>query len=208
MAINQHIAPNLFIKEGIFMSETEDRRVRKTKKAMYDALALLLSKKPLNSISVREIAELADINRGTFYLHYRDVYDMVDKLQEEIFEKFNRIVDSHEPNNNSEELFPLLVELFGLLRENAKLARVLIGKNGNAAFVDKLKQAVREKCFANARKTLGVKDFERFDYFYQYIVSGCIGIFSAWLNGGMRETPTEMAGLTERLILTGAASLS
>ncbi len=190
------------------MSGTEDRRVRKTKQAMYDALALLLSEKPLNSISVREIAELADINRGTFYLHYRDVYDMVDQLQEEIFERFNSIVDSHESDSNSEEeLFPFLEELFSLLRDNARLARVLIGKNGNAAFVDKLKQTVRDKCFANARKALGVKDVERFDYFYQYIVSGCIGIFSAWLNGGMRDTPTEMALLTESLILYGAATL-
>ena len=71
----------------------EDRRVRRTKKAMTDALAELMSEKPLGSISVREIAEKADINRGTFYLYYRDVYDMAAQLQRGIFEKFNEIVE-------------------------------------------------------------------------------------------------------------------
>ncbi len=190
------------------MALTEDRRVRKTKKAMTEALAKLLLTKPLNNIGVREISDMADINRGTFYLHYRDVYDMVDKLQNEIFEKFNDIVDNHEPKKNTEELFPMLVELFNLLSENSELAKVLIGKNGDAAFVDKLKQVIREKCFVNVQKTFGIKNDDEFNYFYHYIVSGCIGIFSAWLNSGMKETPLEMAELTEKLILTGISTLS
>lgn len=185
----------------------EDRRVRKTKKAMYEALAELLSEKPLKHISVREISDRADINRGTFYLHYRDVYDMVEKLQDEIFEKFNEIVNHHEPKKNSEELFPLLVELFNLLSENAELAKVLIGRNGDAAFVDKLKEVIREKCFVNAQKIFGIQSSEKFNYFYHYIISGCIGIFGAWLNGGMKETPTAMADLTRELILTGVSAL-
>lgn len=72
------------------MEIPKDRRVRKTKKLLENALAELLSEKPLKSITVREIAERADINRGTFYLHYKDVYDMAEKIQNEIFGKFTR----------------------------------------------------------------------------------------------------------------------
>lgn len=190
------------------MTSNEDRRVRKTKKAMTDALAKLLLEKPLNDISVREIAEIADINRGTFYLHYRDVYDMVEKLQNQIFEKFNDIVNGYEPNKSNEKLFPLLVELFALLSENSELAKVLMGKNGDAAFVDKLKNVIREKCIADFEKNFGKKESVTFDYFYHYIVSGCIGIFGAWLNGGMRETSVEMADMTRNFILTGVSALS
>lgn len=189
------------------MTQTEDRRVRKTKKAMTSALAQLLLEKPLSSISVREISELADINRGTFYLHYHDVYDMVEQLQNEIFEKLNEIVDLHEPKNNTDELFPMLVDLFHLLSENAELAKVFIGKNGDAAFVDKLKKVIHEKCFANVQKNLNIKNSAEFEYFYHFIVSGCIGIFNAWLNGSRKETPLEMAELTKKLILTGITEL-
>ena len=189
------------------MTQTEDRRVRKTKKAMTSALAQLLLEKPLSSISVREISELADINRGTFYLHYHDVYDMVEQLQNEIFEKLNEIVDLHEPKNNTDELFPMLVDLFHLLSENAELAKVFIGKNGDAAFVDKLKKVIHEKCFANVQKNFNIKNSAEFEYFYHFIVSGCIGIFNAWLNGSRKETPLEMAELTKKLILTGITEL-
>lgn len=190
------------------MAQSQDRRVRKTRKAMSDALASLLAEKPLKSISVREISDKADINRGTFYLHYRDVYDMVEKLQNEIFEKLNDIVENYKPRKNAQTLFPMLVEFFSLLSDNARLAKVLIGKNGDAEFVDKLKKVVREKCFMNAQKTFGIKNEEEFNYFYHFIVSGCIGIFGAWLNGGMKESPTEMANFTEKLIMTGAETLS
>lgn len=190
------------------MTQNEDRRTRKTKKAMTEALAKLLLEKPLNKISVREIAEKADINRGTFYLHYRDVYDMAEKLQNEIFERFNEIVDNYEPKKNTEELFPMLVELFNLLSDNSELAKVLISENGDAAFIYKLKKIIREKCFVNAQKILNIKNNDEFDYIYHYIVSGCIGIFSEWLENGMRETPSEMAEFTKKLIISGFSMLS
>lgn len=189
------------------MEQTKDRRVRRTKKAMAEALAELLLEKPLNNISVREISDMADINRGTFYLHYRDVYDMVEQLQNEIFEKFNEIVDNHEPQKSNEELFPLLVELFNLLSDNSALAKVLIGKNGDAAFVDKLKQVIREKCFVNVAKNFAAKTDDAFNYFYHYIVSGCIGICSAWLDNGMKESTPEMAAFTEKLITNSVLAL-
>lgn len=190
------------------MTTTEDRRVRKTKKAISEALAKLLLEKPLNSISVKEISDMADINRGTFYLHYRDVYDMAEKLQNEIFEKFNSIVDHYDSVNEEDELFPMLIDFYNLLSDNSALAKVLIGKNGDAAFVDKMKQVIREKCFEDLKKTFGIKNNDELDYVYHYIISGCIGIFGAWLNNGMRETPSEMAAVTRKLILTGGHTLS
>ena len=140
------------------MANTEDRRVRRSKKAMVDALASLLREKPLNHITVREIAELADINRGTFYLHYKDVYDMAQQLQNEIFRRFNEIVTSYMPRSDSETLFPMLVKLFELLKENALLAKSLIGRNGDAAFADKLRCAMREKCFENLPHVIDVQE--------------------------------------------------
>lgn len=189
------------------MARIEDRRVKKTKKAMTEALAKLLMEKPLNNISVREISELADINRGTFYLHYRDIYDMVEKLQNEIFEEFNDIVDSYEPKKNTEELFPMLVKLFEFLADNAVISNVLIGKNGDAAFVDKLKRVIREKCFANVQNIFDIKNDDEFNYFYHFIVAGCIGIFSSWLDGGMKESAAEMAAFTKKLIIANVDAL-
>ena len=185
------------------MVNSEDRRVRRSKKAMVDALAGLLQEKPLNHITVREIAERADINRGTFYLHYKDVYDMAEQLQNEILERFNEIVTDFMPKSDSDTLFPMLEKLFELLKENAQLAKSLMGRNGDAAFVYKLRQAMHDKCLENLPNLISAQENPAVRYYYRYIESGCVGLCSDWLNGG-NETPQEMAKLFESFILNGA----
>lgn len=61
-----------------------DRRVRKTKSQLRLALMDLLVEKSAKNISVRELAERADINRGTFYIHYQDVNDLLQRLEDEM----------------------------------------------------------------------------------------------------------------------------
>ena len=51
-----------------------DRRSRRTRNALTTALMALLKERPLKSITVTELAELADVNRATFYVHFQDVY--------------------------------------------------------------------------------------------------------------------------------------
>lgn len=61
-----------------------DRRVRKTKRQLRLALMKLMAEKSVKDISVRELAAIADINRGTFYIHYKDVYDLLSSLEDEL----------------------------------------------------------------------------------------------------------------------------
>lgn len=189
-------------------SKKVDRRIRKTKKLLINSLAALLEEKPLKNITVRELAELSDINRGTFYLHYRDVYDMVDKLETEAFERFNEIVSNYEPSYEQETFLTFLTELFEFLADNSLLAKSLIGKNGDAAFVDKLKITLREKYVARIYSDLNIKDKVKFEYLCHFIEMGSVGICDAWLNGGMKEAPRKMAEITENMILSAIASLT
>ena len=74
-----------------------DRRVRKTKALLLKGLTELMEQKDVNHISVRELTDLVDLNRGTFYLHYRDIFDMVNQVEDELFQEFdNLFVDKSE----------------------------------------------------------------------------------------------------------------
>ena len=68
--------------------EKMDRRVRRTKALLLQGLIQLMEEKDIKDISVKELSDLADINRGTFYLHYSDVYNMLGKIEEELFQEF------------------------------------------------------------------------------------------------------------------------
>ena len=61
-----------------------DARVRYTKMVIKDAFISLLKEKPLNKITVKEICGLAEINRATFYKHYCDPFDLLEKMEQEI----------------------------------------------------------------------------------------------------------------------------
>jgi len=60
-----------------------DRRIKYTKKIIKDTFIELLEEKDLKKITVSEICKIADINRATFYRYYLDVYDLLDKIEEE-----------------------------------------------------------------------------------------------------------------------------
>ena len=63
----------------------ENRSVRLTRKRLSDALITLLMQKPVREITVRELTELANVSRGTFYFHYTDIYDLMDHVEREMF---------------------------------------------------------------------------------------------------------------------------
>lgn len=189
------------------MKEKEDRRVRKTKKLLREGLAKLMLEKPVKNITVREISELVDINRGTFYLHYKDIYDMVEQIQNEIFDEFYEIINSYEITQSENDVFAMLTDIFKFLRDNSELAKSLIGENGDAAFVERLKNLLRNKCFTELSQKHQIRSEEEFMYHYAFIVSGSVGIFQRWLNSGMKESPEEMAKFMEKLIHKGMAGL-
>ena len=67
------------------MAKAEYRSAVRSRKLINDALADLLTEKPLDKITVTDVVNRADINRGTFYAHYRDIPDAVDHLIQQTF---------------------------------------------------------------------------------------------------------------------------
>ena len=62
------------------IQDTQDRRVRRTRMRLQQAMLELLKEKDARSITVRELTQRADVNRGTFYAHYKDVFDLLDQM--------------------------------------------------------------------------------------------------------------------------------
>ncbi|MGM9619812.1 MAG: TetR/AcrR family transcriptional regulator [Oscillospiraceae bacterium] len=73
-----------------------DLRTKRTRASIRNAFLALRVKKPLEKITVKELAELAHINKATFYLHYRDIYDLSDQVEDEVLEESLRTLSLHE----------------------------------------------------------------------------------------------------------------
>lgn len=126
--------------------ENLDRRIRKTRKVIRECLTELLKEKRIQDITVREIAEKADINRGTFYLHYKDIFDLMEQIENELLEELEEVLRRYRASDLLTNPAVVFTEVFHLVKENSGMVSILIGENGDINFVNRLKDIVREKC--------------------------------------------------------------
>ena len=75
------------------MAEKVDRRVRKTKAQLRAGLARLMQKKSIKEITVKELVDEVDINRSTFYLHYSDIYQMLESIENELMDEIAQVIE-------------------------------------------------------------------------------------------------------------------
>ena len=105
-----HLEEPFFVDAGISgaIKDTDaDEAINKRQ-----ALIELLAEKSENNISVRELAQRAGINRGTFYIHYKDIHDLVEQLVEEAVEQLRGVCHRHPPAQTPRESYPFLTDLF------------------------------------------------------------------------------------------------
>lgn len=129
----------------IIMQEKTDKRIKRTKYLLLHALTTLMKEKSIKNISVKELCESVDINRGTFYLHYKDIYDLLEKTEQELLTQMEAIFQKYTPDSPD---FPcsLFTELFCLIHKNADFFRVLLSSNGDISFVIKIKELFDRQC--------------------------------------------------------------
>ncbi|MCM1188419.1 MAG: TetR/AcrR family transcriptional regulator [bacterium] len=185
--------------ENTKKSAGTDRRVRRTRSLLQQGLIQLMETKDVKDISVKELSDLADINRGTFYLHYTDIYDMLEKMEDELFLEFNEILDrtlTCVPDSSE----TTLNEIFAFLERHKAFARVTMGPHGDLTFVKKMKKLVQERLYSIL--TVAQKEQDLI-YIESFIVSGCTGVIETWLNHPSPKPPEEIAKICEGLLRKG-----
>lgn len=100
-----------------------DLREKKTKRSIRSAFLQLRSQKPLERITVKELCQLAEISKATFYLHYHDLYDLSDRLQQEVVQSILSSITHPEAFASEHERFVL--ELFDAFCAQQNLIEIL-----------------------------------------------------------------------------------
>lgn len=182
-----------------------DRRIIRTKQGIQEALTELLEKKSIDKISVKEITDIAGINRGTFYLHYVDKYDLMEKsinqLMIEISETGSNILNLAQRHIHSELSRKKLVDefttLFKYIQKNSRLIKSLTNENSSYSFHHKFNELLKDRLIAK----LGPKQK---DVPAIYIVSAFSysiqGIIRTWLESGMEDTADMMGEYTFNIL--------
>ena len=118
----------------------EDRRVRRTKQLIKQSLIELMHEKPFKDITVKDITERADLNRGTFYLHYVDIYDLLSKIEDETLQA----IEEMQTNGRYVDLFDFCRRV-DLSKMNRRVIEILI-KAGALDELSPKSLKIPEKC--------------------------------------------------------------
>lgn len=122
-----------------------DLRVKKTRNSIINAFLRLRGKKPLERITVKELADLAQVNKATFYLHYKDIYDLSEQLENELFQSvFNSI---EHPNSVLSEPKLFIKELVEGFVANKSLIDIIFSNGRRNILADKFEVEVRKFIF-------------------------------------------------------------
>ncbi len=128
---------------------------------------------------------------------------MLEKIEEELFQKLDAIAQTHEHGDLTEQVKPILLDLFHFINENQDMCRVLLSPHGDMNFLHRLYEAIRERCHEIWGDQVGSVSEKEFDYRYSFVVFGCAGMIRAWVNRNCQETDMQMAELADRMIRRG-----
>ena len=115
-----------------------DRRILKTKRTIKRAFVSLLSEKDINHITIKDIADRADINRKTFYSYYRGIYQLVDEIENEIVSDFNEAVESFDFSTMIQSPNPVFEKLTSIINNDIELYGAILSTKHNSGIFEKI----------------------------------------------------------------------
>ncbi|WP_417143260.1 TetR/AcrR family transcriptional regulator [Raoultibacter massiliensis] len=188
---------------------TVDRRITRSKKALRDALIVLMEERGFDGITVNDLCVRADLNRGTFYNHYQDKEDLLETFEDEIMEELDRFQAKMKDLSLKEILYfqvkkkplPFLVELFDYLREEGRFLHAVLGPGGDVGFGPRLRDSVCGNLIQSILHERYRNDPAPFvNYYIAFFASAYLGVIMQWIETGMRESSEEMALIAMRLL--------
>lgn len=158
---------------------SEDRRVRKTKKAIQDAFCEMIKEKNLNEIPIKELCAKADINKSTFYLHYHDIYDLADKMQEILIQDVCAIIDEYPYSETVSKAPEMWIKIARAHFKESNDLGIIMRRPGMMPLIRKFECAVIEHIMDKFVEAGILRDSEAYFEHHLYttfVINGYLGI--------------------------------
>jgi len=182
----------------------QPEKTAQTKQSMIDAFWVIAKKRGLNNVTISEITKYADLNRGTFYVYFSDMNDLLAQAEDEIFEDLRSKVWTISEGKNFADFQAVsakVIEVFG--RYDDKLF-LLLGKDGDPQFLDHVRKEA-STIFNAVMKQEEENPYQ--DYIIAYVASAFTGLLQFWHETGKEISIAELSGLAHGMTLHGMLGL-
>ncbi len=171
----------------------QDRRNRKTQIAIKSVFLDLLKKQSFHDITVQQISELADINRGTFYFHYVDKYDLLENMENEKIEDIQNFINEQSKNSDTEAPRDVVRNIMTYLIENIDQNLDFYTTMFNLGQVSMLQEKLYKLIFTHLSSYKNMNDTigdVPLSYFTSYVSGAGISFVKHWIQDANRINKT------------------
>lgn len=184
-----------------------DRRVAQTRARLQHALNSLIFKKDYEAITIRNICDVANVARSTFYAHFASK----DELKRSGFEPLRRLLADRQrealamPQGVKDRHFGFSLAMFEHARDHRKHYRALVGGHGGTISLGTIRQVladlVRKELMTTASRSTG--DVIPRDLAVQFVVGAFMAVMTWWLDGGAKLPPHRVDAVFRSLATQG-----
>lgn len=186
-------------------AKTEDRRSRRSQKLLKQGLLELMREKRFSAISVRDVAERADINRGTFYLHYPDTTALLQSVEADMLAEAQTLIDIHLAEFEADgSLRPVFKPILDYIVEHRPEFEALFANNSTSNFTDSLQELIYRNGVSLVQAKFHGVSSAQMDYLISFVGYGLIGLIKTWFDRDMVLPRGELIQQADRLV-NGAA---
>lgn len=187
------------------VARKEDRRVKITKLLLKKSLIDLLYQKNINKITIKELCEMADLNRSTFYAHYTDAYDLLDNIKDAYMKNIIKEVPIMKLKYSHSDM--VIKNILNYILDNKKLSKLLLGEKGEVTFQKRLMSIVYDDLQDMLLKIENISE-EQAKFISSYIITGSIGVLQNWIENDFHQPVAIVSEVIGNLTKTIMISLN
>ncbi|ADL53284.1 TetR/AcrR family transcriptional regulator [Clostridium cellulovorans] len=176
------------------MSEkAEYKSAIRSRRLIREAFIELIQEKDIEKITVTDIINRADINRGTFYAHYQDIRALMEQISNEIIGKMFEFLGEFSHKNFFQNPLPLLLKISSWLEDDVEFYKTLINSRGSEHFLIKLKEILVDYMKTNSDFPEHAKKSPQFSIHAHFFAGGIINLYEVWLRSEIDSSLKEIS---------------
>lgn len=179
-----------------------DRRVIKTKHAIFKAFVELLNEKDVNQITITDIAKKANINRKTFYNYYSDAYEVMEEIENLTVEAFINNMGTVEFTNMADFLTEIFIKFTETVNNDLQFFNLLFKTNNRSFLIVKIVEALKKYVQKRIEESNEL-DMRRFAVVSNFYLSGVLSVYMNWFMNNYDQSIEEISALLTELVLHG-----
>lgn len=182
------------------MNTSGNVRSTASKEAVCNALTMLLEEKAFDKISVKEIVQRAGVNRSTFYVHYLDINDLMEKIESKMSAPLLAGMYAEDATVNTVFNEVTLSDFVVYFRRNRAFYRTFFAAHHESSIIQDVAAHVKKNMIEPELMRTKHFSHEEFDLQFEFCMAGFFGVISAWLDSDCAESDEVVANVLQKLI--------